>query len=224
MDVMAWTDWASGRRLMAAIGLTGAMLLGGCAYDDGYGYDGVNVGAGYYGGGGYYDDYAGYGGNYYRPGYGGWYNDFYYPGSGYYVYDRGGKRHRWNDRQRSYWENRHRDGNGGGRWNNGRPGNDGRPNDGRPNAGQQGDWRNNRMITPPQQQGRPWRGPRPDGVTEGSQRQGGSQPGWRGNRNQGGATSGARPSAQSQEWRSNRMITPPQQQGRPSRNTRNPRN
>ncbi|WP_340267800.1 hypothetical protein [Sphingobium mellinum] len=96
---MTWT----GRGLLAAISLAGASALGGCAYDDGY-YGGVSVGTGYYGGG-YYDNYGGPG--YYSPGYySGWYNDFYYPGSGYYVYDRGGRRQRWNDGQRRYWEGR----------------------------------------------------------------------------------------------------------------------
>lgn len=96
---MTWT----GRRFLAAVSLAGAFALGGCAYDDGY-YGGVSVGTGYYAGG-YYDDYWGPG--YYRPGYyGGWYNDFYYPGTGYFVYDRGGRRHRWNEGQRRYWEGR----------------------------------------------------------------------------------------------------------------------
>lgn len=95
-------------RFLAVIGLAGALALGGCAYDDGYGYGGVNVGSGYYGGGGYYGDgYYGPSG-YYQPGlYSGWYDNYYYPGSGYYVYDRGGRRHRWNDGQRRYWEGRH---------------------------------------------------------------------------------------------------------------------
>lgn len=92
-------------RILAAMGLAGALALGGC-YDDGYGYGGVSVGTGYYGngyyGGGYADPYYGSG---YYPGYG-WYDNFYYPGSGYYVYDRGGRRHRWNDGQRRYWEGR----------------------------------------------------------------------------------------------------------------------
>lgn len=59
-----------------------------------------------------YDDY-GYGGSRYSVGVGygsypyyGWYDDFYYPGAGYYVYDRAGRRHAWNDRQRRYWEGR----------------------------------------------------------------------------------------------------------------------
>lgn len=95
-------------RLLAAAGLVGALALGGC-YDDGYGYGGVSVGSGYYGGG-YYDPYWNNGG-YYPGGYG-WYDGFYYPGNGYYVYDRGGRRHRWSDTQRRYWEARR----GDGRW------------------------------------------------------------------------------------------------------------
>jgi len=64
-------------RLLATMGLIGALALGGCAYDDGYGYGGVNVGTGYYGGGGYYGDgYYGPAG-YYQPGaFGGWYNNY----------------------------------------------------------------------------------------------------------------------------------------------------
>ena len=82
------------------VGLLAALSVGGCAYDDGYGYGGMSVGTGYAG------DYYGSGG-YYDQGFnGGWYNDFYYPGTGYYVIDRGGRRHRWNDNQRSYWEAR----------------------------------------------------------------------------------------------------------------------
>ena len=104
---MTW----SGKRFLAAMSLAGAFALGGCAYDDGY-YGGMSVGSGYYAGG-YYDDYWGPG--YYSPGYyGGWYNGFYYPGSGFYVYDRRGYRHRWNDGQRRYWEGRR--GQQGERW------------------------------------------------------------------------------------------------------------
>jgi hypothetical protein len=100
----------SGKRLA----LTGLLAVAGiglsaCAYDD-YGYGGISAGYG----GGYYDDYY--------PGYAGygWYDGFYYPGNGYYVYDRGGKRHRWNDRQRRYWEGRHHQGAGrpDGNWHN----------------------------------------------------------------------------------------------------------
>jgi hypothetical protein len=80
------------------LALAGLLVLAGC-YEDGYGYGGLSVGTG----GGYY----GYDDPYYRSGYGyGWYDGFYYPGSGYWVYDRGGNRHRWNDGQRRYWEAR----------------------------------------------------------------------------------------------------------------------
>lgn len=178
---MAGMMIGKGRRLLAVIGLTGVMLLGGCAYDDGYGYGGVNIGSGYYGGGGYYD---GYGGGYYQPGsYGGWYNDYYYPGSGYYVYDRGGHRHRWNSGQRSYWEGRRSE------W-RGRE-NAGRGN--RPENGRREGWWNGRQGSNPRQQGnqgyvgRPgttppvagqqWQGrPRPEGMTNGARQ------GWRADR------------------------------------------
>ncbi|QDC38823.1 hypothetical protein [Sphingobium fuliginis] len=147
---MAWT----GRRFLAAIGLAGALALGGCAYDDGY-YGGVSVGSGYYGGG-YYDDYWGPG--YYRPGYyGGWYDGYYYPGSGYYVYNRSGHRQRWNDGQRRYWEGRRearRDDGRRGNWNNGAPrqgwrersGGDGNRWNG--NGRWNGNWRNARQGNP----------------------------------------------------------------------------
>jgi hypothetical protein len=85
----------------AGLILASTLALTGC-YDDGYGYSGVSVG---YGSGGYYgyDDpwYRGYGPYY------GWYDGYYYPGQGYWLYDRGGNRHRWSDQQRRYWEGRH---------------------------------------------------------------------------------------------------------------------
>lgn len=96
-------------KLIATAALTAVSLaLGGCVYDD-YGYGGVNVGYGV--AGGYGDGYYGYPGAAYGypafAGYGsGWYNDFYYPGSGYYVFDRNGRRSRWNDGQRRYWQQR----------------------------------------------------------------------------------------------------------------------
>lgn len=89
------------RMRSAALAICAGLGVTACTgYDDGYGYGGMSVGVG----SGYYDPgyYAGDYGGYY-----GWYDDFYYPGNGYYVYDRGGKRHRWNDRQREYWRNRH---------------------------------------------------------------------------------------------------------------------
>jgi hypothetical protein len=72
-----------------------SLALGGCASYGGYGgYGGASLG---------YGD----GSPYYGAGYAsGWYDDFYYPGRGIYVYDRVGKRHRWNDNQRRHWEGR----------------------------------------------------------------------------------------------------------------------
>jgi hypothetical protein len=93
--------------ILAAAGLG----LSACAYDDGYGYGGLSVGYGGYGGyGGYCDPYyegcySGYGYGYGDPWYG-WYGDYYYPGIGIYVFDRHGRRHRWSDNDRRYWEGR----------------------------------------------------------------------------------------------------------------------
>jgi hypothetical protein len=95
----------------AMLVLAAGLGLSACAYDGGYGYGGLSVG---YGGGYcdpyYYDCYSGYGG---YGGYGGysdpwwgWYGDYYYPGIGIYVFDRSGRRHRWNDNDRRYWEGR----------------------------------------------------------------------------------------------------------------------
>ena len=75
----------------ALLALTVSAGLAGCTYG-GFGYGGVSVGVA---SGGYYDD------DYY-----GWYDGFYYPGSGYYIYDRGGNRHRWDDHHRRHWEGR----------------------------------------------------------------------------------------------------------------------
>ncbi|MDR2836959.1 MAG: hypothetical protein LBV49_00030 [Azonexus sp.] len=83
-------------RICAALfAATAAFGLSGCVAD---GYGGIGIG---------------YGGGYYGGGYFGWYDDFYYPGSGYYVYDRHGARHPWNDGQRRYWEGRRGQGGGG---------------------------------------------------------------------------------------------------------------
>jgi hypothetical protein len=100
----------------AALLLAAAAGLGACAYHDGYGY-GYGYGYGHvavgYNSGGYCDPY--YDDCYYGPGYGhagyydpwyGWYGNYYYPGIGVYVYDHGGRRYRWNDSHRSYWEGR----------------------------------------------------------------------------------------------------------------------
>jgi hypothetical protein len=80
------------RIIPALFAASAALALAGCV-TDGYGYGGVDVG---YGGG------YGYSGSPYY----GWYDDYYYPGTGYYVYDRGGARHRWSDGHRAYWEGR----------------------------------------------------------------------------------------------------------------------
>lgn len=102
---------------LALVGLIAAAGLGvsACATD---GYYGGAYGGGY----GYYGDYYDYNGGYwdgagayYGPSYYGWYGDYYYPGSGVYVYDRNHNRHRWNDGQRRYWQNRGHD------WRGGRP-------------------------------------------------------------------------------------------------------
>lgn len=77
-------------RIPAAIFAATVLLgLSGCA-TDGYGYGRLGYGSSYYGGSPYW----------------GWYDDYYYPGTGYYIYDRYGSRHRWNDGHRRYWEGR----------------------------------------------------------------------------------------------------------------------
>lgn len=144
---------------LLAAGIAGLMMLGGCA-TDGYGYGGVDVG---YGSGyGYGAPYSGgypYG---YGPyGYGGWYDGWYYPGGGYYVYDRDGRRQRWNDRQRGYWEARRREHRGDGpRWNGGRP--DGNPGDGRWSGRPRSDGGDRNWNNPPPRapdgDGRGWNG------------------------------------------------------------------
>jgi hypothetical protein len=112
---MAEQDMRFFPKMMATLALTaGAFTLGGCVYDD-YGYGGLNVGYGV--AGGYDDGYYGYPGGAYGYGYGygapgfgsGWYDNYYYPGSGYYVFDRAGRRARWNSVQRRYWMQRRAD-------------------------------------------------------------------------------------------------------------------
>ena len=98
----------------ASAGLAGCANLGsyggvsvGYGSPYGYGYDpyyyGSRYGYGYgYGGPyGYMPAYWGAHNSYY-----GWYGNYYYPGTGFYVYDRIGKRHRWSDAQRRYWQSR----------------------------------------------------------------------------------------------------------------------
>jgi hypothetical protein len=146
---------------LAGIGLAlaSALTLSAC-YDDGYGYGGVSVG---YGSGGYYGEY---GDHWYR-GYGphyGWYDGFYYPGRGYWLYDRGGKRHRWNDHHRRYWEGRReqwRNRDHAGNWRDHRRDGNWRGRDAR--AGENRGWRGNRgdgggRQAAPSGEGRGWRG------------------------------------------------------------------
>lgn len=101
-------------RLTARIAALGVATLGlsACYYDAG-------VGLGYYDDGySYYDDGYGcdpyspfdsyydcdYRGGFYNIGYGGgWYQDYWYPGYGFYIFDRGGKRHKMYDHHRRYW-------------------------------------------------------------------------------------------------------------------------
>lgn len=93
--------------------------LAGCSAYDRYGYSSLSVGYGT----GYYDGYGGYGSPYY-----GWYDGFYYPGTGYYIYDRGGQRHRWNGTHQRYWEGRRGDRSPRSNWDGFRQGGrDGRP-------------------------------------------------------------------------------------------------
>lgn len=73
----------------ALLAASAALGLSACVTDDGYGYGSVGYGSGYYG-----DPYWG------------WYDGFYYPGTGYYLYDNDGRRHRWSDSHRRYWEGR----------------------------------------------------------------------------------------------------------------------
>ncbi len=89
--------------LKSTILAAGLASLGACADDYGrYGYSGVSVG---------YN--AGWGDPYW-----GWNGDYYYPGTGYYVYDRHRVRHRWDDGQRGYWEQRRNNWRGDRRWRN----------------------------------------------------------------------------------------------------------
>ena len=80
------------RRLrLGLFAVTAALGLSACSTYDDYGYGRSYASLG-----------VGYGSSY------GWYDGFYYPGSGYYVFDRQGRRHSWNDNQRRYWMNRAR--------------------------------------------------------------------------------------------------------------------
>lgn len=118
-----------------ALLIAATVALGACSSYGSRGYSGVSLG---YSTGGYYP----YGISYSRyPSYG-WYDGFYYPGTGYYIYDSYGRRHRWSDRHRHYWEARrgdrrdHRD-----NWSGYRRDRDGRYHDGDRLRGDDRDWR-----------------------------------------------------------------------------------
>jgi hypothetical protein len=193
-------------KIKTLLPLAAALALGACT--GGYGSYGISTGYGvadpYYGDGlGYgsgvipgYDYGYGYGPGVGYGGLGGWYNDFYYPGTGVYVIDRSGRRQRWNDSQRRYWE---------GRWNQGRP------QAGRPGSGWQGGNRSEGVRPGSGWQGggrpegirpgyvRPDRGGRPDAEQPGIQRpdRGQTRPGgWNGQRGQDGSYQGQRPPRQ----------------------------
>lgn len=85
-----------------ALAATAFLGLSACSTYDGYGYGGASYGAS-----------LGYASSPYY----GWYDDFYYPGTGYYVYDRVGRRHAWNDGQRHYWQGRRGQGRPRSNWN-----------------------------------------------------------------------------------------------------------
>lgn len=178
-----------------ALGLAGAatLALGGC-YQDGYGYGGVEVGAGYYdspyGGYGYGDAYEGgayYGGGYYGGGYPayGWFDGFYYPGSGIYIYDRGGHRRQMRDGDWRHWRS------GGGEGHAGRGPGDGYGYGGRGPGGGHGDRGGPGGPPPP---GAPGPGGYPgqrglagQGAMQGQQRPGGNPQGWAAQRSTGNA-------------------------------------
>jgi len=87
----------------------------------------------------------GYGSLFYNDRYGpyGWYDGYYYPGHSYYIYDRRGRRHNWNERQRRHWEGRRQER----RDHDGRSGNR-RNRDGVNRDQRRGDARDDRRTSP----------------------------------------------------------------------------
>jgi len=138
----------STRHILASLAVASALALGACGYDDGYGYGYSRVSVGY----GYAAPY-------------GWYDGYYYPGSGYWLYDRGGYRHRWNDDQRRYWDGRRGQ---AGNWR----GSVTRPWRGDGTVNQQSGW-----------SGRQWRGQSDQATGSGHMR--GEDRGWRGGSDRG---------------------------------------
>ena len=214
-----------------ALLLAATAALGACTAYDGFGYGGVSVGVS---SGGYYPHrYSPY--SYY-----GWYDGFYYPGAGYYIYDDYGRRHRWSDRHRHYWEGR-RDGrrDHGENWDGYRRDRDGRYHDGN-RDGNRGDYSRGRDGD-----GRDWQRRDRDGREDRGnwqRRDGDNNRGDRGNwqrrgdgdnrgdrsngqrrGNRDGATAGARPSAppvaRPQPQRSTERSSPAVREGRDGRIT-----
>jgi hypothetical protein len=185
-----------------ALLLAATAALGACSTYGGYGGSSVSVG---YSSGGYYPyRYSPY--SYY-----GWYDGFYYPGAGYYIYDSYGRRHRWNDSHRHYWEGR-RDGrrDRSENWDGYRRDRDGRYHDRR--DGDRGDYSRGRDGD-----GRDWqrRGDRDEGRDRGT---------WQRRDNSAGDSAGARRSAppaarpQPQRSETQRATRPEARDGRPSVN------
>jgi hypothetical protein len=186
------------RLVRPALLLAATAALGACSS---YGYGGSRVSVGYSSGGYYPYSYSRY--PYY-----GWYDGFYYPGTGYYIFDSYGRRHRWSDRHRHYWEGRrggHRDSRDN--WGGYRRDRDGRYYDG-DRRGDGRDWRRDG-------DGRDWRrdGDARDGRRDGDRRE------WR----QGDGRRGERAAPPVARPRPERSTEPPRarpkeaREGRPSR-------
>lgn len=207
-----------------ALLLAATAALGACTTFDSYGGTSVSVG---YSSGGYYPyGYSPYSSYY------GWYDGFYYPGAGYYVFDNYGRRHRWSDRHRHYWEGR-RDGrrDRGENWDGYRRDRDGRYHDGSRDRDRDGSDYSRRRDG----DGRDWqrrgdgdgRGDRGNWQRRGDDNNNRGERGDRGNWQRrddrgGGNTAGARPSAppvarpQRERTETPRATRPEARGGRPS--------
>jgi hypothetical protein len=190
-----------------ALLLAATAALGACTAYDGFGYGGVSVGVS---SGGYYPHrYSPY--SYY-----GWYDGFYYPGAGYYIYDSYGRRHRWSDSHRHYWEGR-RDGRRdyGENWDGYRRDRDGRYHDGN-RDGNRGDYSRGREGD------RDGRGDRGNWQRRDGDNNRGDRGNWQRRGNRDGETAGARrtppPAARPSRERTEapRTTRPEARGGRPS--------
>jgi len=164
----------------ALLAASAAFALSACSTDYGYGGSSVSLGynsGGYYGASPYY----------------GWYDDFYYPGTGYYIYDRGGTRHRWNDGQRRYWEGRRGNRPGRDNWSGYRSGR---------NAGDAG-WRQHGEGRRGRQSGQQMAQPQGTGEAATPSRAE-RQQAWRAQRQQQGEAAGQSRGQRSEAWRAQR--------------------